>query len=106
MTQSSSAEGTTDWSRPLTWHVREKKWVGVNLYPDFGGGFNTATSEKIGDKMYVTIPSNGPNGAYINRETYYAIEADAYKMKSEHSYDGGETWQPALYEMTVWRSGQ
>jgi hypothetical protein len=87
-----------------SWHAQEKKWVGVNLYPDFGGGFNPASSEKMGDKMYVSIPVNHPDGAYINRETYYDIEADSYKMKSEHSYDGGKTWQPGLYEMTVWRS--
>jgi hypothetical protein len=89
-----------------TWHPANKKWVGINVYPAFGGGYTEVTSEKIGDKMFVTVPTNGPDGAFINRETYYNIEADSYKMKSEHSYDDGETWTPGLYEMTVLRTSR
>lgn len=86
------------------WHPRQKKWVGVNVYPDFGSGLNEVTAEFIDDKMYVTIPTVGPNGPFISRETYYDIEPDSYKMKSEHSFDDGETWERGLYEMTVWRT--
>ena len=62
------------------------------------------TAERIGDRMYVTIPTMGAEAPYINRETYYDIEADSYKMKSEHSYDDGQTWERGMYEMTVWRT--
>jgi len=86
------------------WGKRENKWVGVNIYPDFNGGMVPITSERVGDKMYVTIPTTGPDGPYINRETYYDIEADRYKMKSEHSFDNGQTWERGFYEMTVART--
>lgn len=86
------------------WHPGKKIWEGVNIYPDFGGGMNEVSSEFIDGKMYVTIPVKGPNGPFISRETYYDIEADSYKMKSEHSFDEGETWERGLYEMTVVRT--
>ena len=88
-----------------TWNPKEKKWVGINVYPSFGGGYTEVTSEKIGDEMYVYFPPmEGPKGAFLAREIYSDIEADNYKMKSEHSFDDGETWERGLYEMTVWRT--
>jgi len=87
-----------------TWNPGENKWFGVNVYPDFGNRMDEVSAEKIGDKMYVYIPAEGPDGPFISRETYYDIEADTYKMKSEHSFDDGETWERGLYEMTVWRA--
>lgn len=86
------------------WDKRQGKWVGVNIYPDFGPNMPTATSEKVGDEMLVFIPYVGPEGPYINRETYYDIKADSYKMKSDISKDGGETWERGMYEMTVTRT--
>ena len=87
-----------------TWSKPRNKWIGVNVYPGFGNRMTEVTAEKIGDKMFVTIPTQGKDGPFINRETYYDIEADSYKMKSEHSFDDGETWERGLYEMTVWRT--
>jgi len=86
------------------WDRQANQWVGVNIYPAFGPQFQDITSRKNGDTMQVFMDGEGPNGPYINRETYYDIEADSYKMKSEHSFDGGETWVRGLYEMTVTRS--
>lgn len=86
------------------WDGKQNKWVGVNIYPDFGANLPAATSEKVGDEMLVFITYQGPDGPYINRETYYDIEADSYKMKSDISKDDGETWERGMYEMTVTRT--
>ena len=88
-----------------SWHPEKKIWEGANIYPDFGGGVNSGiTSEKAGDEMLVFIPFDSPDGPAINRETYYDIEDNSYKMKSDQSFDGGETWEQGQYEMTVTRA--
>lgn len=86
------------------WNPTRNEWVGVNIYPDFSNAPNFVTSKKAGDKMFVYIPVETPDGGYLNRETYYDIKADSYKMKSEISRDDGKTWQRGYYEMTVTRS--
>lgn len=86
------------------WDQSQGKWVGVNIYPDFGANMPEATAEKVGDKMLVYIPYEDQKGSYINRETYYEIEADSYRMKSDISRDGGKTWERGQYEMVVTRS--
>ncbi len=86
------------------WDPRQQKWVGTNIYPDFGPDLPDATAEKVGDEMHVFIPYIGPDGPYINRETYYHIEADSYKMRSDVSKDDGETWERGMYEMVVTRT--
>jgi hypothetical protein len=86
------------------WDARQNKWVGTNIYPDFGPDMPAATAEKVGDEMHVFIPYEDQQGPYINRETYYDIQADSYKMKSDISRDGGKTWTRGMYEMTVTRT--
>jgi hypothetical protein len=86
------------------WDKNQNKWTGVNIYPDFSHAPKAITAEKNGDTMQVFIPVEGKNGPFINRETYYDITPDRYKMRSENSFDGGETWQRGLYEMTVTRT--
>jgi len=86
------------------WDAQQGKWVGVNIYPDFSNAPNAASAEKVGDKMFVFVPGQGQNGPFINRETYYDIGPDSFKMKSEISKDGGQTWKPGFYHMTVTRA--
>lgn len=86
------------------WDSAQGRWVGVNIYPDFGAAMPRVTAEKVGDTMQVSIPTEGPNGSYINRETYYDIGPDSYRMKSEISTDGGKSWKRGQYEMVVTRS--
>ncbi|MEE8259077.1 MAG: hypothetical protein V3R20_05280, partial [Sphingomonadales bacterium] len=76
-----------------TWSKARNKWIGVNVYPGFGNRMDEVTAERIGDNMFVTVPTQGKDGPFINRETYYDIAADSYKMKSEHSFDEGKTWE-------------
>jgi hypothetical protein len=85
------------------WDKNQGKWVGVNIYPDFGANMPRVTAEKAGDTMQVFIPFEGPDGSYINRETYFDIQSDSYRMKSEISKDNGKTWERGQYEMVVTR---
>lgn len=87
------------------WDPQQGKWVGVNIYPDFGADMVPVVSEKVGDTMTVKMDLATPEGNMINRETYYDITPNSFKMKSEHSSDDGQTWTRGMYEMTVTRAG-
>lgn len=79
-------------------------WVGKNLY--VGGKWVNTTARVDGDNMVVIIEaSNATDGAFLNRETYFGIANDQWRMKSERSFDGGETWIKGRYDMIATRSG-
>jgi hypothetical protein len=79
-------------------------WVGKNLY--VGGNWVDTTAKVEGDNMVVTIEaSNARDGAFLNRETYYEISENRWRMKSDRSFDGGGSWQKGRYEMIATRSG-
>ncbi len=83
-----------------------KTWVGQNIYPGGAEPWHKTTAKFANDMMMVTIEGNSDErGTYLNRETYYDIMTDSFKMKSERSYDGGETWEEGTYEMTCRRTG-
>ena len=78
-------------------------WVGKNLY--VGGNWVNTTARMDGDNMVVTIEaSNARDGEFLNRETYFEISDDQWRMKSDRSYDDGDTWEKGRYEMIATRS--
>lgn len=81
---------------------QKKGWHGHNIY--VGGEWKATTAEFKDGNMIVYIASAGPNGDFINRETYYDITANSFKMKSDRSYDDGKTWETGAYFMTATRS--
>ncbi len=80
------------------------KWTGRNVYPGGPEPWHNTTAEFVDGKMVVIIEGvKDERGAYLNRETYYEIAADSFKMKSDRSYDGGKTWEKGAYQMTCTR---
>ena len=80
------------------------KWTGRNVYPGSNVPWHNTSAEFKDGKMVVTIEGNSDTrGPFLNRETYYDIMTDSFRMKSERSYDGGETWEKGLYEMICFR---
>ena len=78
-------------------------WVGKNLY--VGANWVNTTARMDGENMVVTIEASNPrDGEFLNRETYFDISENQWRMKSDRSYDGGKTWIKGAYEMTATRS--
>lgn len=78
-------------------------WTGRNLY--VGNDWKKAVAHWQDNKMVVTIlDAEDKSGHFLNRETYYDIQADSFEMKSERSYDDGKTWQQGRYFMHVKRT--
>jgi hypothetical protein len=79
-------------------------WVGKNLYA--GRNWVNTTARMDGDNMVVIIEaSNAKDGAFLNRETYFEIAEDRWRMKSDRSFDNGDTWVKGTYDMIATRSG-
>jgi hypothetical protein len=77
-------------------------WVGKNLYA--GRNWANTTARVDGDNMVVVIEaSNAADGPFLNRETYFEITDNRWRMKSDRSYDNGETWIKGRYEMIATR---
>ena len=80
-------------------------WVGQNIYPGNADPWHNTTAEFKDGRMIVQIFGNSDQrGPYINRETYFEIAEDSYRMKSEKSYDDGKTWEEGSYHMICRRS--
>lgn len=78
-------------------------WTGKNLY--VGGNWVNTTARVDGDNMVVIIEaSNATDGAFLNRETYFDITDNRWRMKSDRSFDNGETWIKGRYDMIATRS--
>jgi len=92
-----------EWRGPYTTGVefrsydpREEKWLGQNIY--FNKSWKATEIEFDGGKMIVYITqAEDQNGPFLARETYYDITQDSFKIRSDRSDDGGETWQPGAY---------
>ena len=77
-------------------------WVGKNLY--VGGNWVNTTARVNGDNMVVIIDaSSATDGAFLNRETYFEITNNRWRMKSDRSFDKGETWTKGRYDMIAIR---
>lgn len=80
------------------------KWFGQNIYPGGPEPWHKTSAEFKDGKMRVIIEGvKDERGDYLNRETYFDIEADSFRMKSDRSYDGGKTWEKGAYEMICTR---
>ena len=80
-------------------------WVGKNLYA--GRNWVNTTARVSGDNMIVVIEASNPQeGAFLNRETYFEISENRWRMKSDRSFDDGKTWEKGRYEMVATRSGR
>ncbi len=57
--------------------------------------------------MVVTVDNRKPEqGGFLNRETYYDITENQWKMKSEQSFDNGVTWVKGFYELVATRKSE
>ncbi|GJL91991.1 hypothetical protein [Hyphococcus sp.] len=84
------------------WNAKEKRWEGKNIYS--GRTWRTTHAEFVGAEMKVYIEDAADQtGPHINRETYFDISGDRFQMKSDKSYDEGETWVRGDYEMVAVR---
>ena len=78
-------------------------WTGKNLY--VGGKWVNTTARISGDTMVVIIEASNPtDGEFLNRETYFDIAKDRWRMKSDRSFDNGKTWTKGRYEMLATRA--
>ena len=85
------------------YNPKTKQWTGKNLYVN--GDWKDTVAEWKEDKMVVTIlNAEDKSGKFLNRETYFDIKVDSFKMKSDRSYDGGESWVQGAYFMHVVRA--
>ena len=82
------------------WDVEKQHWVGENIYA--GSNWRSTHAHFIDGEMVVyNEDALDAGGAFINRETYYDIWPDSFKIRSEKSYDQGGTWVRGNYEMTA-----
>lgn len=82
---------------------RSKSWSGQNIYQR--GKWQRTTASTVGENLIVIIHDvKRQEREFDNRETYYDIEKDSFKMKSDLSYDDGKTWETGRYSMTVTRA--
>lgn len=81
-------------------------WVGQNVYPGSAEPWHKTTAEFKDGRMEVVIEGNSDErGSFLNRETYFDIGRDTFRMKSDRSYDDGKTWEHGAYEMICRRVG-
>lgn len=80
-------------------------WSGQNIYPGSPEPWHKTTAEFKDGAMVVTIHDvKDQRGTFLNRETYFDISENSFRMKSERSYDDGETWEKGSYEMICQRT--
>jgi hypothetical protein len=77
------------------------KWTGYNLYS--GSAWKETWAEWQEDKMAVYSKGEGPQGEFLNRETYYDIHADSISLRSDRSFDDGATWKPHTFSIEMTR---
>ena len=79
-------------------------WQGYNVYTMNGGQARRTTSRADGDNMIIIIEAINRQGQeFLNRETYFDISESGFSMRSERSYDDGESWQTGQYSMIATR---
>jgi len=96
-----------EWRGPYTkgielryYNAVDGGWQGYNVYTMNGGQARRTTSARDGANMVVTLKGTNRQGQeFLNRETYSDITALGWSMRSELSYDDGETWQPGQYSL-------
>lgn len=87
-----------------TYEPEVGKWTGQNVYPGRPNPWHKTTAEFKDGRMVVIIENaQDQSGTFHIRETYFEIEADKFRMKSEKSYDQGVTWETGSYEMICTR---
>lgn len=99
-----------DWQGPYTRgsefrvYDREKgKWTGQNVYRGRSWARTEARFEN-GKMIVLNLDGKDKNGSFINRETYADISQKGFRVTSEKSYDGGETWDKGDYSIVAKRS--
>jgi hypothetical protein len=53
--------------------------------------------------MVVTSNKKDQRGEAINKEIYFDITGNRFKVRSEVSYDEGKTWERGTFELTATR---
>jgi len=85
-----------------SYDAKQGKWVGQNIY--FNSNWRATEIEFVDGNMIVYNPhAEDQNGIFTNRETYYDITENSFKIKSDRSDDGGESWRPGRYVIEATR---
>jgi len=87
-----------------TYDQETNSWTGQNYYPGPRGWWATTAewNEKSGE-MIVSSRKTDQRGEAMNREIYYDISRDRFKIRSMVSYDEGETWEAGSFSLTATR---
>lgn len=85
-----------------TYNRRKGKWEGHNFYTGFDSWTEGEGSFANGE-FVIDTETAGPNGPILNRERYYDITPNSFRMVATQSSDGGKTWSSPTYEMTCTR---
>jgi len=97
-----------EWREPYTtgaefrsYDKKSNTWRGNNFYPGRGWWATEAVWDKNKGQMVVTSKKTDQRGVVINKEIYFDITGSGFKIRSEASYDQGETWERGTFELTA-----
>ena len=83
---------------------QEGHWEGFNIYNGWGSPKRVTAEFADGEMVVMVEPVTDESGTFINRETYFNITDDRWEMRSDRSYDGGETWAQGAYDLVATRT--
>jgi len=100
-----------EWRGPYTtgielrsYDASQDLWHGRNLYVPTPGTWYENTARLSGEEMVVTTRRSDPAaGESITREIYFDIGDTAFRIRTELSTDGGNTWTEGRYSATCRR---
>jgi hypothetical protein len=100
-----------EWRGPFATGVEMRRfnpnlghWEGFNMYNAWDAT-RAVTANWNDEEMVVMIDeTSDETGTFINRETYSTIEENRWEMRSDRSYDDGETWVRGAYDMVATRA--
>ncbi|MFC1719586.1 hypothetical protein ACFL00_00415 [Pseudomonadota bacterium] len=97
-----------EWRGPYTtgaefrsYDKKSNTWPGNNFYPGRGWWAAESVWDKNKRQMVVTSKKTDQRGEAINKEIYFDITSSSFKIRSEASYDKGETWERGTFELTA-----
>jgi len=99
-----------EWRGPYTtgaefrsYDKKSNTWPGNNFYPGRGWWATESVWDTTRKQMVVTSNKKDQRGEAINKEIYFDITGNSFKVRSEVSYDEGKTWERGTFELTAKR---